>query len=189
MIVRDAQLATLAVPNTAMACTIDLPVIPITNIHPTCKEPVGYRLSLAARALAYGEDIVYSGPIYDPNPDLSYIDGNTVVIGFDHIAGGLQMEGEELTGFEIAGEDVNFIPANAYIDDVNNTVVVSSPLVEEPVAVQYGWDDNPECNLIIDIGPDPYDPDDPYKCLLPASPFKTDQWLYPPRNRHIDDQE
>ena len=122
---------------------------------------------------------------------MSHIDSNQYVIGFDHVEGGLTtiIDDANLTGFEIAGEDANFIPANAYIDDVNNTVVVSSPLIDEPVAVQYGWDGNPECNLIIDIGPDPYDPEDPYKCLLPASPFKTDQWLYPPRYRHIDDLE
>jgi sialate O-acetylesterase len=184
MIIRDAQLATLAVPNTAMACTIDLPGA--MTAHPTCKEPVGYRLALGALKKAYEQDIVYSGPIYDP--DLSYIDQNTFVIGFDHVEGGLTtIDGVDLTGFEIAGEDANFIPANAYIDDVNNTVVVSSPFIDEPVAVQYGWDGNPECNLIIDIGPDPCDPEDPYKCLLPASPFRTDELVYPPRYQHIDD--
>ena len=184
MLIRDAQLATLAVPKTAMACTIDL-VEPITA-HPTCKEPVGYRLALGALKVAYSQGVVHSGPIY--NPDLSYIDQDTFVIGFDHIEGGLTtIDGVDLTGFEIAGADANFYPADAEI--IGDTVVVSSPLVEEPAAVRYGWDGDPECNLIIDIGPDPHDPEDPYKCLLPASPFKTDEWLCPPWYRHVDDQE
>ena len=68
---------------------------------------------------------------------------------------------EALKGFSIAGEDKNFYWAKARID--GNKVTVSSPKVSKPVAVRYGWADNPEVNL--------YNSDN-----LPASPFRTDAW-------------
>lgn len=164
MIVRDAQLATLFEVNTAMSCLIDLPA---SSIHPPNKEPVGYRLSLAARVLAYGEDIVYSGPIYNPNE--SSIESDEIIIGFNHIGSGLEDFGQELTGFEIAGEDANYVEAEAVI--VGDTVVVSSPSVDLPVMVRYGWAMYPECNLFNVEG-------------LPASPFMTEGFPFPIRNRY-----
>jgi sialate O-acetylesterase len=69
--------------------------------------------------------------------------------------------GDKLTGFTIAGEDKNFVAADAVID--GDTVVVSSTSVAKPVAVRYGWAANPECNLY-------------NKSNLPAVPFRTDDW-------------
>lgn len=46
-------------PGTAMVVTTD--VGNMENIHPTLKRPVGERLALAARFLAYGEEIVFPG--------------------------------------------------------------------------------------------------------------------------------
>jgi sialate O-acetylesterase len=77
---------------------------------------------------------------------------------FDHADSGLLAKGDALIGFEIAGSDGKFFPAQASID--GKTVVVSSPQVKEPVAVRYGWAGNPLCNL--------YNKDD-----LPASPFSS----------------
>ncbi|UCF00025.1 MAG: sialate O-acetylesterase [Planctomycetota bacterium] len=171
MIVRDAQLATLSVQNTAMACLIDLPA---EGLHPKNKEPVGYRLALGARALAYNEDIVYLGPIFDPNKFYIDADANAAVIGFDHIADGLKMVGDELTAFEIAGADGNFVDATASIDYLNDTVVVWSSSVKEPATVRYGWHNAPECNL--------FNTED-----LSASPFRTDELSYRPRYRYLDE--
>ncbi|UCC23405.1 MAG: sialate O-acetylesterase [Planctomycetota bacterium] len=173
MIVRDAQLATLSVQNTAMACLIDLPA---EGLHPKNKEPVGYRLALGARALACNEDIVYSGPIFDLNKFYIDADASAAVIGFDHIADGLHMVGDELTGFEIAGADGNFVDADASIDDESDTVVVWSSSVNEPTTVRYGWHNAPQCNL--------FNTGD-----LPASPFRTDELSYRPRHRYIDGEE
>src|ERR1039458_697358 len=58
---REQQLKTLDVSNTAMAVTIDIGNP--DNVHPTDKLDVGLRLALGARAISYGEDINYSGPI------------------------------------------------------------------------------------------------------------------------------
>ena len=89
------------------------------------------------------------------------INGNDIEIAFDHIGKGLQLKGEKLTGFQIAGKDKKFYWANAQI--VGGEVFVSSDNVKDPVAVRYGWAINPECNLYNKNG-------------LPASPFRTDEW-------------
>lgn len=153
---REAQLMTLALPKTAMAVIIDIGEA--NDIHPKNKQDVGYRLGLAAHAIAYGADKVYSGPIYESME----VDGDKVRLSFKHIGGGLVIKnGEPLKGFAIAGPDRKFVWADAQID--SNTVVVWNKEVPNPVAVRYAWADNPECNLYNQAG-------------LPASPFRTDDW-------------
>lgn len=154
---REAQLMTALQPNNGLAVAIDIG--DAKDIHPRNKHTVGDRLGLAARAIAYGEKIVYSGPIYK---SMEAAD-KTIKLKFDHVGGGLIAKGGEvLKGFAIAGEDQKFVWADAKID--GDTVIVSSDKVEKPAAVRYAWADNPEgCNL--------YNKED-----LPASPFRTDDW-------------
>ena len=152
----EAQLMTLSVPKTGMAVAIDIgdPY----DIHPKNKQEVGRRLALAAEAVAYGRDVVYSGPIYESMA----VEGNKVRLRFKHVDGGLVAKGgAALKGFEIAGEDRKFVPAESAID--GKTIVVRSGQVASPVAVRYAWADNPTCNLYNKAG-------------LPASPFRTDDW-------------
>ena len=152
--IREAQFLTLGkTENTAMVVTTDYGNA--NDIHPKQKEPVGHRLSLAARALAYGEKIEYSGPLYES----MNADGGKAIISFDHVGGGLVAEGGDLKGFTIAGADGNFVPAKAEIKGA--TVVVSADGVTDPKAVRYGWANVPEVNLFNKEG-------------LPASPFRTD---------------
>ena len=150
---REAQLMTLSLPQTAMAVTIDVgdPV----RIHPRNKQPVAHRLVLAALHLAYGYAGPYSGPIYQRMT----IERSKIRLSFDHVDGGLKAKGGALTGFEIAGSDGRYVPANAEI--VGQHVVVSSPEVPHPMQARYGWANNPDCNLYNAAG-------------LPASPFRTD---------------
>ncbi|MBN2328346.1 MAG: sialate O-acetylesterase [Candidatus Omnitrophica bacterium] len=154
---REAQTMTLEMPKTGMAVTIDIGNP--TDIHPRNKQDVGYRLALAARKVTYGEDnLVYSGPMYK---SMKVEDGK-IRLWFDCVGSGLMAQGNQpLKGFTIAGEDKNFAPAGARIE--NDTIVVWSQDVKNPVAVRYAWQDNPECNLFNKQG-------------LPASPFRTDEW-------------
>lgn len=153
---REAQLMALDVPDTGMATTIDIGEA--NDIHPQNKQDVGKRLALWARHLAGGESLVYSGPLYRSHT----ITGNAVHLAFVHIGGGLTTPGgAPLTGFAIAGADRMFVWAEARIE--GDTVVVSSPQVSQPMAVRYGWANNPACNLYNTEG-------------LPASPFRTDTW-------------
>jgi sialate O-acetylesterase len=140
----DTQAAQLQayqqVPNTFLAITTDLPILGGTDLHPANKRPIGIRLAIGARAVAYGEPIEPVGPV--PDPARSYVSGNTVVIGFTHPGRGL-VTGSEWqpagapTPFELAGPSGGFHAATARI--VGNTVVVTSPSVRTPLQVRYAW--------------------------------------------------
>jgi len=153
---REAQSMALSLPNTGEAVAID--VGEANDIHPTNKQDVGLRLSLAARAVSYGQRIVHSGPVYRSMT----IEDDHVKVHFDHVGGGLVARGGgPLKGFAVAGRDRRFVWAEAQV--VRDAVVVSSPSVARPAAVRYGWADNPVCNLHNAEG-------------LPACPFRTDDW-------------
>jgi len=140
-------------PRTAMVVTTD--VGDAQNIHPTRKQPVGERLALAARALSYGEDIIYSGPVFKS----MNIKDSRAVISFDHAPNGLTATGGDLKGFTLAGADGKSLPARAVID--GTTVILQSDRIPHPVAARYGWEMVPEVNLCNREG-------------LPAVPFRTD---------------
>lgn len=153
---RQQQLQTLAVPYTAMAVAIDLGEW--NDIHPDNKKDVGIRLALAARKLAYNENLVYSGPLFQS----AQIDGSKIVVSFQHTGSGLiTNDGEELSEFAIAGADKKFVWAKAKIDV--DKVIVWSDEVKEPMYVRYAWADNP-------VQPNLYN-----KEGLPASPFTTEK--------------
>jgi sialate O-acetylesterase len=108
--IREAQLISLQhTTNTAMAVTIDCGEA--NDIHPPHKQPVGARLALAARALAYGEKLEYSGPLYESMK----IKGSEAILRFTHPGGGLVAKDGPLKGFTVAGEDKIFHPAQAEI--------------------------------------------------------------------------
>jgi len=154
---REAQLQSLSEPKTAMATIIDIG--DPNNVHPADKLDVGIRLATAARAVAYGENIEYCGPLYQS----AQLNEDHITVSFTHIGTGLVVKGGgALGGFLVAGKDQKFYPATASI--VGNQVVVSSPQVPEPVAVRYAWSNSPTGeNLTNDTG-------------FPASPFRTDSW-------------
>ncbi|MEI8316273.1 MAG: sialate O-acetylesterase [Verrucomicrobiota bacterium] len=152
--IREAQLVCWQKStNTAMIVSVDCSE-GAKEVHFPKKEPVGVRLALAARAVAYGEKVEYSGPIYDS----LNIDGNRAILSFKHTGTGLEAR-DALKGFTIAGADKKFVAATAKID--GDRVVVSSPEVTQPVAVRYGWSTAPELSLYNKNG-------------LPSSPFRTD---------------
>lgn len=139
-VVREAQRRTLTVANTGMAVTLDIG--DPHNVHPSDKQDVGARLALAARAIAYGEQIEFSGPIYRQ----AAIEGGAERVWFDHTTKGLTAKGGGiLEGFEIAGSDHHFVPADARID--GDTVVISSSTITTPRYVRYGWANAPTTNL------------------------------------------
>ncbi len=163
---RNSQLKTLNIPATGMAVAIDIGEE--KNIHPKNKKEVAHRLTLAARHLAYREDLVYSGPLYESMT----IVGDKITVKFKHPGSGLCVgksskenappatSTDGLIGFEIAGSDGVFVKAEASI--IGETIVAQSNKVPNPKSVRYGWDGFPIVNLYNKEG-------------LPASPFTTEE--------------
>jgi sialate O-acetylesterase len=135
------------------------------NIHPTDKQTVGHRLALLALAKTYNEEkLVYSGPIYNHMK----IKKGRVQLFFDYLDSGFKKSSEDLKEFETAGEDKIFYPAVAKIN--GKTIVVSSEKVKNPIAVRFAWKPIPEPNLFNAEN-------------LPASPFRTDDWIETPEKK------
>lgn len=151
---REAQSKALHLDNTGMAVTIDIGEA--NDIHPKNKQEVGRRLSLLALQKTYGKKKVADIMAYKDY----IIENNKIRLIF---AGGHKgfLLADRLTGFTVAGTDRQFYPAKVEVDD--NEILVWSPEVEHPVAVRYGWADNPNCNLFDATG-------------LPVAPFRTDCW-------------
>ncbi|MGD0092852.1 MAG: sialate O-acetylesterase [Planctomycetota bacterium] len=154
---RESQLKVVqAVPNTALVVTVDLN--DGTDVHFPNKKPCGQRLALAARGIAYGEKIEYSGPIFKA----AKFEGGKATVSFTHVGGGLSVKGGTLTGFLLCGADKKWVRAEVAI--AGDEVVVKNDKVAQAVAVRYGWERNPDCNLYNKEG-------------LPASPFRSDDYI------------
>uniref|UniRef100_UPI003783841A GDSL-type esterase/lipase family protein n=1 Tax=Prosthecobacter sp. TaxID=1965333 RepID=UPI003783841A len=177
---REAQAKTLSVPNTGMAVLIDTGES--EDIHPQTKQIAGERLAKIALAKTYGREVVHSGPVYASMK----IEGSAIRLSFDQLGGGLVAKEvpatydvmrkagktaplvrnspqSQLEGFAICGADKQWVWAEAKIE--GDTVLVSSSQVLTPIAVRYGWADNPTCNLYNQAG-------------LPAPPFRTDDFAF-----------
>ncbi|MET0263387.1 MAG: sialate O-acetylesterase [Rariglobus sp.] len=162
---REAQTKTLAVPHTGQAITID--VGEPKGLHPKNKKPVGERLALLALARTYAvEHVVDSGPVFKS----AIREGAAYRISYEPSSGSepalsaLKASPAGLTGFELAGADQVFHPADARIDGA--TVIVTSAQVANPVAVRYAYRNAPVAGLFNSAG-------------LPAAPFRTDTWPAP----------
>lgn len=155
---REAQTMTISkLANTGEAVIIDIGEG--RDIHPRNKIDVGKRLARWALAKDYGMDIACQSPTYQ---SMEEADGK-ILVTFDHVGAGLYtFDVRQPIGFAIAGEDRQFVWAQAELVG-NNQVRVWSDDVAEPVAVRYAWADNPVCNLQSRDG-------------LPATPFRTDDW-------------
>jgi sialate O-acetylesterase len=139
-VLRESQSDALQLRNTGMAVIDDIGES--KDIHPKNKQDVGKRLALAAQAIAYGEKIEYSGPMFRQLTR----EAGSLRVYFDHIGTGLQIRNSDtLVGFEIAGKDGNYMPAEAHIE--GNTAVIACSQVADPASVRYGWADDPKCNL------------------------------------------
>ncbi|MEZ4849960.1 MAG: sialate O-acetylesterase [Bacteroidia bacterium] len=155
---REAQAQTLALPHTGMATTIDIGEV--DDIHPRNKQDVAHRLALAARKIAYGEDIIASGPTFSSMK----IEGDKIRLKLDNIGSGLWVKGSKygyVKGFAIAGKNKKFVWAQAWLE--GDEIIINAKKIKAPVAVRYNWGNSPDGNL--------YNREE-----LPAVPFRTDDW-------------
>ncbi|MFA6102412.1 MAG: sialate O-acetylesterase [Victivallaceae bacterium] len=155
---REVQTATLNIPNTGMAVTIDIG--DHSDIHPTNKQDVGLRLAKEAERVMYGMNIVSAGPMFEK----MQVENGRIRIFYKNTGSGLVAKGGALGHFAIAGADGKFVWARAAID--GGTVIVESDKVKSPVHVRYAWEMYPiEANLYNKEG-------------FPACPFRTDEANY-----------
>jgi sialate O-acetylesterase len=149
---REAQEKALQMPNTGMVVTLDIATV--MNIHPPFKKEVGERLANLALSKNYSRDIATQGPVFKS----ATAEGKSIRVQFDNIGRGLVSKGAKLTEFELAGQDGNYMKADARI--AGNEVVVSSPKVPKPVFVRYCWRNGSTASLFNGDG-------------LPALQFRT----------------
>lgn len=153
--IREAQAATLSLPETGMASAIDLG--DPNDIHPRNKLEVGRRLALLARARTYGESV---GPLHGPVAAQIDLGGASCRVRFTEADGLRSSDGAPVRGFELAGQDGVFCAADARIE--GECVLVSSPQIAAVAALRYAFRDYVDVNLINAAG-------------LPARPFRTDR--------------
>lgn len=154
---RDAQRKVQSkIPNSGMAVLMDLGEE--KNIHPVKKKEAGQRLALWALAHSYGlKGFGYKSPSFTG----INIKGSQITVSFKDTPNGLTSFGKKLKHFEIAGKNKVFYPATAFLR--SKSVVLSSPHVNDPVAVRYAFKDFVVGDLFGTDG-------------LPASSFRTDNW-------------
>ncbi len=153
-IIREAQMRTFkTVKNTGIAVIIDWGEF--NEIHPKEKRPVGERLEKQALNMVYNcmEDKDAFGPIYKNMVHK----GDKLELHFDYADEGFMLKGD-MTGFEIAGEDKRFVPAEAVID--GSVITVSAETIAEPKYVRYLWTNYGDVTLYGKNG-------------IPVAPFRT----------------
>ena len=152
------QKALKLIPNSAMVTTTD--VGEKTCIHPAAKDIIGQRAAVEALRLAYGITIPDACGVM---LHLESIAGNKVILSYDNAEYGLLPSDADVTGFEVAGEDRVFYPAEANILGSKSRIMVSSEKVSKPVAVRYAFRNFMESNLHNTLG-------------YPAFPYRSDDW-------------
>ena len=149
----------------------------IPQLHTKKKKELGLRTARWALKAVYGMDEVVwdSAQLLSAEP----ADGK-ILLTFDRPVRPDDF-GSEIEGFSIADSSGVFYMAEAVAvpvkekADRNKQIVVSSPLVEEPVAVRYAWARSPMGNLKVDGIP-----------WQPLHSFRTDQIDFTPEVKHQD---
>lgn len=156
-LLREAQQKAISLPNTGMVVSADIgnPF----DVHPKNKQVFGHRLALQALKIAYHLDIIADGPVSESYETMD----DTLIIRFRDSGQLATKDRQDLSGFEIAGNDRCFHEAKAFLR--NNKVYIFSKSIKYPVAFRYAWTNNPKCSLFNKAG-------------LPLAPFRSDSLLH-----------
>ncbi|MEH6656407.1 sialate O-acetylesterase [Leeuwenhoekiella marinoflava] len=154
---REAQLqASKTISNSGIAILMD--VAEENNIHPKNKEKGGVRLGLLALTKTYG---ISGFEFESPEFNTLEINEGKVTVSFNNVPNGITAYDQEITGFQLAGNDRVFYPAEVVLR--RKSVILSSSKVQKPVAVRYLFKDYAQAELFSTGG-------------LPVSSFRTDDW-------------
>jgi sialate O-acetylesterase len=133
----------------------------LTVIHPKQKKQIGERLANMALKTVYQKDSICA---FFPFFKQYSIQNNTVQVELENCQKGIKVrQSDSIKGFEIAGEDQLFYPAEAIIQAEKQSILVSSGNVAKPIAVRYCFKNESIGNIVND-------------CELPLFPFRTDNW-------------
>ncbi|MDX2190047.1 MAG: sialate O-acetylesterase [Bacteroidota bacterium] len=153
-VIRESQNESLTLPNVHTVVTLDLGE---SDIHPKNKKSPGERLADLALKYQYNKPTLPQCPVFESFATKL----DTIELSFKYAQQGLMFRNDTVKGFAIAGDDHQFVWANAIIKE--NKVLVFSPKVKQPFSVRYAWGEDPPISLFTKIG-------------LPVSPFRTDTW-------------
>jgi sialate O-acetylesterase len=130
-------------------------------IHPSQKSKAGERLAFIALGKTYGYDnLRYQSPKFKSASFEPY----KALVSFENLNSGLTSFGEEISGFEMAGDDKKFYPAQAKISKNKNfSLEITCDSVKNPKSVRYAFKNYTKANLFGSNG-------------LPVSSFRSDDW-------------
>lgn len=154
LIVEAQRRALALIPNSGMATTTDIGEE--LCIHPAKKPTVGLRLAACALEGTYNVKGLCTSDI--TIEETKYKD-NKMILKFN--SDFRSAYPARMKGFEIAGEDRKFYPADAVFR--NGTVEISSDSVKSPKAVRYAFRNYVEADMKNAMG-------------VAASSFRTDNW-------------
>jgi sialate O-acetylesterase len=156
-LVQEQQTKTMLHPGTGMVVVTDL-IDSVTNIHPSMKHEVGYRLANWALAETYKQPgIAYKSPSYKSMEQKA----GKLVLSFDNVPNGLVVKDKQVTGFYISGDTESWVPAEAKIE--KDKIVLWNRQLKDPKQVRYGFSNTIMGNVLSAEG-------------LPIIPFRTDNW-------------
>ena len=149
----------------------------IPQLHTKKKQALGIRTARWALKTVYGKEEISweSAKVLSAVPE-----GDKILVTFDKAVFPDDM-GSEIEGFSIADKSGSYYLAHAVAKSVkdkeqmNKQILVSSPLVKEPVSVRYAWARSPMGNLKVEGKP-----------WQPLHSFRTDPWDFYPEVKHSD---
>jgi sialate O-acetylesterase len=154
-LLREAQELALDLPSVYMVVSVD---IGDKDIHPPNKVRLAPRIYRTIRGAVYGDQVPYLSPRFERME----VEDQAVRVHFRQLEGEIKtVDDQPIKGFALAGADKKWFWADAKID--GSTVVVTSDKVKNPVAVRYGFSENPQVNLITSN-------------QITFAPFRSDKW-------------
>ena len=158
--IREAQERLFrTVKNTGLAVALDCGEY--NNIHPTDKSEVGHRLYLQALSEIYGlADRAETMPPMYASHEVRH--GDTMIVYLDNPSGSLSGNDGHLDGFELAGADGAYYPADS-VEIRGNQIHIKCGQVKRPVNVRFKWINYAGVGLFGTNG-------------IPVAPFRTDSF-------------
>jgi sialate O-acetylesterase len=156
-LLQEAQTKSMSYPKTGMVVVTDI-IDSVTDIHPSNKHDVGYRLANWALAETYNQKgIIYKNPMYKNKE----IKKNRITLSFENLPGGFATPAGSISGFMISGAKEEWFTAKAIIE--KDKIIVWNDKIPAPLHVRYAFGNTAIGNIKSKEG-------------LPLCSFRSDNW-------------